>query len=225
MKPALSLRHVSFNFGARRVLEDVSLEIMPGSLTAMIGPNGAGKSTVLRLMAGILKPVRGSVETAADIAYLPQISEVSRDFPLQVRQVVVSGLWSQLGERQPVTAALLNRAEAALAKVGLSDCAARQLDELSGGQFQRMLLARVLLQDAPIILLDEPFTAIDAEGQMSLMALVREWHALGRTLVCVTHDSHLVRQYFPQLVVCDAGRIWQGATHDRPALLQERMFA
>jgi len=225
MAAEIILEDVHFSFANLPVLDGISLAVEKGSLTALTGPNGAGKSTLLKLMAGALKPSHGRVTAPKALAYLPQISTLPRNFPLLVRQIVASGFWPLLGETKAITPALLGQVDAALEQVGLAGFGARQLGELSGGQFQRVLLARVIVQDAAVILLDEPFTAVDAAGQALLMSIVQSWHKAGRTIVCVSHDPQLVQANFPQLIACDQGQVWHGPTNAAPANLQGRMFA
>jgi zinc/manganese transport system ATP-binding protein len=162
---------------------------------------------------GHIVPTTGSVEMAPDLrarcAYLPQQSEVDRSFPISVLDVVLMGHWRALGWWRGVSATQRSQATEALAAVGLSGLEARQVGELSVGQFQRLLFARVLLQDAQLILLDEPFNAIDARTTTDLLALVQRWHGEGRTVIAVLHDLAQVREVFPQtLLLAREGVAW-----------------
>lgn len=205
--PVLALDHVSFEIKKTRVLDDVSLSLWAGSLTALTGPNGAGKSTLLKLMAGVLPPTAGHITAPRSLAYLPQLSAAQRDFPLLVGQVVASGFWPFVRDVRPITKGMRAKAEAALAQVGLDGFAAKQLSELSGGQFQRVMFARVIVQNASVILLDEPFNAIDQNGQDVLISILKHWHQEGRTILCVTHDTDLVAAHFPQHLICEGGHL------------------
>ncbi|MFT4173375.1 MAG: zinc ABC transporter ATP-binding protein AztA [Rhodocyclaceae bacterium] len=183
-------------------------ELRMGSLTAVVGPNGSGKSTLMKAMAGVLRPLSGTCTLApgARVAYLPQQSELDRTFPARVIDLVRLGLWPRRGFLGRHGKDDRARVAQALDTLGIGDLARRPIDEISGGQLQRALFARVLLQDANLILLDEPFNAIDAATVADLMRLVRHWHREGRTVVAVLHDLDLVRAHFPQTLVL-AGRV------------------
>jgi zinc/manganese transport system ATP-binding protein len=183
----------------------LSGELAMGSLTAVIGPNGAGKSSLLDALAGRLPLSAGRIEIApalaGRVAYLPQQSQIDRSFPLGVLDLVALGHWPRRGAFGAIDAPLRQRAREALASVGLTGFEQRRIGELSVGQFQRVLFARVLLQDAQLILLDEPFNAIDARTSADLLAVVRRWHGEARTVVAVLHDMELVREHFPQTLL------------------------
>jgi len=183
----------------------LSGELAMGSLTAVIGPNGAGKSSLLDALAGRLPVSAGRIEIAPElvgrVAYLPQQSQIDRSFPLGVLDLVALGHWPRRGAFGAIDAPLRQRAREALASVGLTGFEQRRIGELSVGQFQRVLFARVLLQDAQLILLDEPFNAIDARTSADLLAVVRRWHGEARTVVAVLHDMELVREHFPQTLL------------------------
>lgn len=174
-----------------------------GALTAVVGANGSGKSTLMKSVAGLLAPMGGQVVRApwASVAYLPQQSGLDRTFPARVQDLVALGLWPRrglLGRHRRQDRAAVGEA---LRAVGLEGFERRALDQLSGGQFQRALFARVLVQDAHLILLDEPFNAIDARTVADLMALIHRWHDEGRTVMVVMHDLELVRAQFPEALL------------------------
>ena len=176
-----------------------------GSLTAIVGPNGAGKSTLVKAIAGALSPSGGRIDRGAAgpgrIAYLPQQSEVERSFPITVLDTVLLGHWRRIGWRWGVTPEETTAATAALAAVGLGHFDERPIATLSAGQFQRVLFARLIVQDAPLILLDEPFTALDARTTHDLLHLVGHWHGEGRTVIAVLHDFDQVRAHFPETLL------------------------
>lgn len=188
----------------------------PGSLTAVIGPNGAGKSTLLKAIVGILRPAEGRVELAppGDIAYLPQQAEIDRSFPISVLDTVLLGFWRRIGWRRAVTSPMLDEAYRAVAAVGLGGLEHRLVGSLSIGQSQRMLFARILLQDAPLILLDEPFAAIDTSTTADLLKIVERWHAEGRTVLAVLHDFRQVREHFPAALMLARESIAWGPTDE-----------
>lgn len=203
MTAALTLQHVTVERGGRVVLDDVSGAVTRGALTAIVGPNGAGKSTLLDVMAGRLAPTQGRVAPGgvARMACLPQQSGIDRSFPIRVDDVVALGAWSRIGLWRALGGALRREVADALATVGLAGFERRLIAELSAGQFQRVLFARLLLQDADLILLDEPFNAVDERTTADLLALIRRWQTEGRSVVAVLHDLDQVRAHFDQTLL------------------------
>jgi len=202
---AIKLHDLTVAYDRHPAIHHVTGEFAPGSLTAVVGPNGAGKSTMLKAIVGLLRPAEGRVELSGvsrqDIAYLPQQADIDRGFPITVLDAVLIGYWRRVGVLGGIDAALNARALTALEAVGLGGFADRPVGTLSAGQFQRALFARVMLQDAPLILLDEPFAAIDARTTRDLLDLVRRWHGESRTIVTVLHDVEQVRENFPSAVL------------------------
>ena len=202
--PALRLCNLTLGYDRHPAVHHVQAEIPPGALLAVVGPNGAGKSTLLKAMAGLLRPMGGRIERdggPSRMAYLPQQAEVDREFPVSVLDTVTMGLWHEVGAWRGFTREQRMRCEQALRDVGLAGFERRTLDTLSGGQFQRVLFARLMLRDARLLLLDEPFAAVDEPTTEALMALVQAWNAQGRTIVAVLHDLALVRRCFPQTLL------------------------
>jgi len=185
----------------RPAVHHLSGRFAPGSLTAVVGPNGAGKSTLLRALAGLHPAQAGRIEGVGRVALLPQQSSVDRTFPLSCLDTVLFGLWAESGPFRALPRDARARAGAALDAVGLRGFERRPVDGVSSGQFQRVLFARLLLQDAPVVLLDEPFNAVDARTAADLLAMVRRWHGEGRTVVAVLHDLDLVRDAFPDTLL------------------------
>ena len=197
----IELEHVSAGYAGRLAIIDVTARFAPGSLTAVVGPNGAGKSSLLKAIAGTLPLQSGTIRCAArwsrDFAYLPQQAELDRTFPIDVRDLVALGAWRSFGAyRRPHDGVFDHVAEAA-ATAGLEGFLERSVERLSAGEFQRALFARLLLQDAAVILLDEPFAAIDERTTEDLLRLIRRWHQEGRTVIAVLHDLDQVREHFP----------------------------
>lgn len=212
-QPAVRLDNLTVCYDRHPAVHHLSGAFPDGSLTAIVGPNGAGKSTLLKAIMGMLPTATGRIDhvalARADIAYLPQQAQIDRQFPITVLDVVLLGHWRRVGTLGPVTAALREQAGAALAAVGLADFGRRLIHSLSAGQFQRVLFARMLLQEARLILLDEPFTAIDARTTADLLDVVRAWHAERRTVIAVLHDLEQVRAHFPEtLLLARAGIAW-----------------
>jgi zinc/manganese transport system ATP-binding protein len=198
------LDNLTVSYRQHPALHHISGQFAPGSLTAVIGPNGSGKSTLLKSIMGLLRPSGGQVQVnvpRARIAYLPQQAEIDRSFPMLVHDCVSLGAWSAAGAWGSVNAALLARVDAAIHAVGLEGFERRAVGSLSSGQFQRVLFARMLVQEADLILLDEPFNAMDSRTTAALLALIHQWHAQGRTVIAVLHDDAQVREHFPQTLM------------------------
>lgn len=214
MSSVVQLDELSLGYEGSPALVDISGNIRAGSLTAVVGPNGSGKSTLLKGIAGILHPMRGgcSIAEGARIAYLPQLSELDRSFPARVKDLVALGLWQHRGLLGWHRRKDLRRITEALRVVGLADFEENSLSALSGGQLQRALFARVIVQDASIILLDEPFNAVDAATTHEMLELIKSWHAEGRTVIVVIHDPNLVRLHFPEILMVDGKLIAWGET-------------
>jgi zinc/manganese transport system ATP-binding protein len=199
-------------------VQGVSLNVPRGSVVALLGTNGAGKSTLLKGIIGELKPLGGSVDrdglTKADIAYLPQQIDIDRSFPISVFDCVAMGLWRDIGIWRGIDANHTRAVADALATLGILDLASRPIGALSGGQFQRALFARLLLQNARLILLDEPFRAVDAPTVTDLIGLIRRWHQEGRTLIAALHDIDQVRANFDNTLLIAREVVAWGPTRD-----------
>jgi zinc/manganese transport system ATP-binding protein len=199
----ISLHNIELRHGARTVLSGVSGEFAAGRQTALIGSNGSGKTTLLRAIAGLHPLASGQIDRqgllAADIALLAQGSHLDRSFPITCRDVVALAATRQ-GPFRSIGKGSLAATQAALERVGLGGMESRPIQALSAGQFQRVLFARTIVQDARLILLDEPFTAVDAATTHVLLSVIAAWHAQGRTVIAVLHDMDLVRRHFPHTV-------------------------
>ncbi|MDT3382311.1 zinc ABC transporter ATP-binding protein AztA [Labrys neptuniae] len=199
---AVTFADLSLGYGRQAVLTGLDHVVRRGSLTAVVGANGSGKSTLMRTIAGILRPIAGRCAIGPNLrlAYLPQQSELDRSFPARTIDLIGLGLWPRRGLLGRHRAGDRRAVRAALAAVGLEGFANIPLDRLSGGQMQRALFARVLVQDADLILLDEPFNAIDSQTVAVLLGLIRHWHAEGRTIMTVLHDLDLAQSHFPEIL-------------------------
>ncbi|UPK00263.1 metal ABC transporter ATP-binding protein (plasmid) [Bradyrhizobium sp. 172] len=212
----ISVRNLSVRYGDKYALESLTGEFGPASLTAVVGPNGAGKSSLLKALAGILRPAIGQVTCAAAewhrLAYLPQRDELDRGFPITVAELVALGDWRDFGALRKPPRRLAASVYEAIAAVGLSSLADQQISELSVGHFQRALFARLLLQDADVILLDEPFASLDENTTQDLLPILQRWRTEGRTVVAVLHDLDQVRRYFPSTLLLARSPIAWGET-------------
>jgi zinc/manganese transport system ATP-binding protein len=214
----VALSDVTVRYGRRIALESVTGEFMPGSMTAVIGANGAGKSSLLAAIAGTVRLTLGVVHCPARsqgrLAYLPQLAAIDRDYPLTVKELISLGNWREFGAFRAPAAASRSLAATAAATVGLTGRLGRRIGELSVGELQRALFARLILQDAAVILLDEPFAAVDAQTTSVLLDQVERWHQDGSTVIAVLHDLDLVRTRFPSTLVLARRCIAWGATED-----------
>jgi zinc/manganese transport system ATP-binding protein len=216
--PSFKLHDVTLGYDGHPAVHHLDGAVASGSLTAVVGPNGSGKSTLMKGLSGVLAPMGGHIDLIGckphDVAYLPQANDIDRGFPASVDDLVTTGLWRKRG----LFAGFSKRDGADVAKalsgVGLEGFQHRSIDTLSGGQIQRALFARVLLQDARVILLDEPFTAIDTKTVADLMALVRRWHKEERTVLAVLHDIDLVKEHFPDTILLAREPVAWGPTRD-----------
>lgn len=213
---AIRLSDVSIAYDRHPAVHRLDCAFALGSMTAVTGPNGAGKSTLLKALVGELPLASGKIDRGAlrptEIGYLPQTAEIDRRFPLTVGETVLLGAWRQAGAFGAVSAKSAREARRALDAVGLPDFEQRPIGSLSAGQFQRVLFARLLLQDTKVILLDEPFTAIDTRTARDLLELVQVWHREGRTVIAVLHDFEQVRAHFPQTLLLAREPIAWGPT-------------
>jgi len=200
----VTVDNLTVSYRQHPALHHISGTFARGSLTAVIGPNGSGKSTLLKSIMGLLRPAGGRVTVDAPrerMAYLAQLTEIDRSFPLSVMGCVLLGCWSEVGAWGRISTALRQRVDTAISRVGLAGFEQRTVGSLSSGQLQRVLFARLMVQDADLILLDEPFNAMDSRTTAALLALIHQWHAEVRTVVAVLHDDEQVRAHFPQTVL------------------------
>jgi zinc/manganese transport system ATP-binding protein len=228
-EPCLTFHDLTLGYASHAAVHHLGGIVAKGALTAVVGANGSGKSTLMKGIAGVLKPMAGQIERVPGtrIAYLPQQSELDRSFPARVVDLVSLGLWPRRGLLGRHTRHDRDAVSQALTAVGLTGFEKRPLDTLSGGQLQRALFARVLVQDADLILLDEPFNAIDSKTVSDLVALIKRWHGEDRTVLVVVHDLDLVRLNFPETLLLARQKVAWGETSAtlQPAnLLRARRF-
>ena len=224
MSASVQLENVTISYNRHPAVHHINGTFAGGSLTAVAGPNGAGKSTLLKAIAGIIAPDEGRITISGtqNIAYLPQASEMQRDFPMSVLHMVTTGFWQQTKSMRAITSSMKARASQALVEVGLGGFEKRDLSSLSVGQFQRALFVRMIVQDADLMLLDEPFAAIDENATAHLLDIILRWHAQKRTVICVLHDFAQIKTYFPQCLLLARECIaWEDS---QSALLPEKLL-
>ncbi|WP_202303409.1 metal ABC transporter ATP-binding protein [Dryocola clanedunensis] len=222
----IELQEVVAGYQGRAVSSPLTGKFRAGSMTAVIGANGTGKSTLLKTLIKLQPPVSGNVIFARSImprvAWLPQLAEMDRQFPATVYDVVSMGGWPATGIFSALGRRKRQQVAEAIERVGLSGMSRQPIVTLSGGQFQRMLFARLLIQKAPLVLLDEPFTGVDIQTTNFLMLLIRQMHEAGQTVITVLHDNELVGRFFPETLLLGHesacwGRTAQVLPHYQPA--------
>lgn len=227
----LSVRGLTVSYGQKPAVFSVDMTVVPGAMTAIIGPNGAGKSTLLKAALGILTPLAGQTtvfgkpvsQSRERIAYVPQRASVDWDFPTRVIDVVLMGLYGQLGLLGRVRDKHREKAVGCLARVGMEEFALRQIGQLSGGQQQRVFLARALAQDADLYLLDEPFAGVDAATEKAIISVLKALRDAGKTVVAVHHDLSTVPEYFDRVFLINTRRVAEGTVQD--AFTEENLQA
>lgn len=187
----------------RIVVDNLSGAFLPGTSTAIVGPNGAGKTSLMEALAGDATETQGTIERPSkhEVAYLPQSCRLENDFPVCVFDLVAMGLWHAIGTFAALHRRQAMRVSEAIAAVGLTGAERRLITELSAGQIRRALFARVVAQDASAILLDEPFSGLDAHTTEGLLGVLRQWRDEGRTVVTILHEIDLVRVHFDAALV------------------------
>lgn len=198
------------------ILNDVTGEFQAGSLTAVYGPNGAGKTMLMKTLAGLIKPDQGCVDYAPslhrDVSFVPQISHIDRGFAITVADFVALGAGYRVGLFSRFREEELRLIEHSLERVGLHSRSNCLISELSGGQMQRLLIARLILRDPKVVLLDEPFSAIDNDALPLLMQVILDFIADGKTVIAVSHDQNQIRTYFPQTLLLSGRVVYWGDT-------------
>jgi manganese/iron transport system ATP-binding protein len=222
MTTVLEVRNLSISYNGTRALDDVSLSVAAGQRVAIVGPNGAGKSTLFRAMVGLIPIHVGSIHTfGAALGYVTQRSAVDWDFPVTVHDVVMMGRVGKMGWlrwQRPIDREVVQRC---LEQVGMVEYADRQIGELSGGQQQRVFIARALAQEANILLMDEPFSGVDASAQETILEILARLHHQGVTMLVSTHDLNLAVEWSDQLALLNQRLIAYGPP--REAITPQRL--
>lgn len=215
---SIVLDNVTVSYQRKPAIHHIDMVFERGSMWAIFGPNGAGKSTLLKAAMGLLETDTGKVclhgVQRRDIAYLPQQSDIDRSQPMTVFELAAMGLWYEIGFFGRVNKAQKQRVWQALQRVGMADWADKPIAHLSNGQFQRVLFARMLTQNAQFLLLDEPFNAVDATTTYALLDVLRQCHQDGQAVIAVLHDYEQVRAYFAQTLLVAREKVAAGKTEE-----------
>jgi len=221
MTTAVQVRDLTVSYSDKPVLWDVNLDIAAAQLTAIVGPNGSGKSTLIKTILGLVAPVAGTISlfggsltsARSRVAYVPQRNAVDWDFPTDALDVVLMGTYGRLGWFRRPGIAEKTVAMDALARVGMTEFAKRQISELSGGQQQRVFIARALAQQADLLFLDEPLAGVDITTEETVLQILRDLRAQGKTVVVVHHDLETVRQVFDEVILLNVRLVASGPTN------------
>lgn len=222
MNSLITIKNVGVSYAMQpHVLKDCNATIEGPTITGIIGPNGAGKSTLLKAILGL---IQSSGEILIDgepakkvlqkIAYVEQKSQIDFTFPITIRECVALGRTVKKKPLQRLTKEDWEKVDTAIEEVGLTDLASRQIGALSGGQFQRVLLARCMVQEAQYIFLDEPFVGIDMLSEKVIMTILRKWKEEGKTILMVNHDLSKVKEYFDQVILVKHAIVASGKTEE-----------
>lgn len=222
MNSLITIKNVGVSYAMQpHVLKDCNATIEGPTITGIIGPNGAGKSTLLKAILGLIQssgeilidgePVKKVLQK---IAYVEQKSQIDFTFPITIRECVALGRTVKKKPLQRLTKEDWEKVDTAIEEVGLTDLASRQIGALSGGQFQRVLLARCMVQEAQYIFLDEPFVGIDMLSEKVIMTIIRKWKEEGKTILMVNHDLSKVKEYFDQVILVKHAIVASGKTED-----------
>jgi zinc/manganese transport system ATP-binding protein len=218
MSKVIVLDKLSLGYQTEHPLtQTMTLQIPSTSMVALVGANGSGKSTLLKTIMGLIKPLSGNVTLdlvrSCDIAYLPQQTRIERGFPVELKEFVSTGLWSQTGWWRSMHD-YTNEVDDMIEKVGLQAHSTKLLSELSGGQLQRALFARTLIQPSKLLLLDEPFNGVDEASLSVLLGLLKECQLKGATIVAAIHDIALVKAHFETCLLFQTDGVILGNSRD-----------
>ena len=208
---AIEIRNLTVAYGENIALENFNLDIETGSLMALVGPNGAGKSTLIKTILKFLKQITGEIKiNGKSLAYVPQRNSVDWDFPTTLFDVVEMGCYGRVGLFKRVNKEEKQKVLKAIEQVGMLDFKDRQISELSGGQQQRAFIARALVQEADIYLMDEPFQGVDSTTEKSIVDILKKLKSEGKTLIVVHHDLQTVPTYFETVTFINKSVIASG---------------
>ncbi|MFV0559587.1 MAG: metal ABC transporter ATP-binding protein [Enterococcus sp.] len=218
----LKIDNLTVSYGDFTVFSNLSLQIQPNKVTGIIGPNGVGKSTLVKAILGLVKANTGSCtydgqsikKIQTEIAYVEQRKDLDLSFPINVFDLVLTGSYGKLGLFKTPGKKEEEMCQRALEQVEMSEFAKRQIGNLSGGQLQRVFVARAILQKANVVILDEPFVGIDLQSERAIMKILKQWRDEGKTIIVIHHDLNKVSDYFDDLIVMNHGIIDYGPTSE-----------
>ena len=207
--PSFEVQNLSLSYGEKEAIVDINFSLPSGKIIGIMGPNGSGKTTLLKCMTGLLKPSTGNILSfgkplsgqRTKISYIPQKDQVDWDFPMSIRDLVHTSLFQHLRWYESISSDLVKVADRAIESMGLTDIQNRQIGELSGGQQQRAFIARALASEANILLLDEPFTGVDAKTTDDLIRIFQALKNEGKTVVLVHHDLANAKSFLDHVVL------------------------
>ncbi len=212
----IQLNNLVVGYQGKALTPPISGRFEAGSLTAILGENGVGKSTLLKTLAQIHAPISGELNYAKPchelLSWLPQHADIDRSFPIRVFDVAAMGCWPNTGLLGALSDEQFKRVDEALYQTGIASLAHKTIDTLSGGQFQRMLFARLLVQDTPVMMMDEPFVGIDSQTRAALMELITGLNQAGKTIITVLHHIEVVEAFFPKLLLMKNNQVLWGDT-------------
>lgn len=212
---AIEIKNLTVAYGENIALEDLNLNVEVGSLMALVGPNGAGKSTLIKTILKFLKQITGEIKiNAKTLAYVPQRNSVDWDFPTTLFDVVEMGCYGRVGLFKRVSKEEKQKVLKAIEQVGMLEFKDRQISELSGGQQQRAFIARALVQEADIYLMDEPFQGVDSTTEKSIVKILKQLKAEGKTIIVVHHDLQTVPTYFESVALINKAVIVSGKVNE-----------
>ena len=223
--------NLTLGYNRHPAVHHLNTDFKTASLTAIVGPNGAGKSTFLKALAGVVSPLEGRIvhsyakpmhmqKKSNFVAYLPQIAHIDQSFPISVEEFIRYGLWVNHHSKTKREDRII--IYKAIEAVGLAGFEHRQIGQLSGGQLQRVLFARIIVQDASLILLDEVFNGVDSKTTDDLLEILHQWQLEGRTIIAALHDLEIVKSHFPQALLLARRLIAHGKTHE--TLTKENLY-
>jgi len=218
----LSVYDLTVAYHRKPVIWDIGFDVPSGTLVGIVGPNGAGKSTLLKAVMDLVPRASGRIQVFGEsyrrnrhrVGYVPQRESVDWDFPVDALDVVTMGLYREIGWCLPVRKKHRQAAMEALSQVGIADLAKRQISQLSGGQQQRTFLARALVQDADLYLMDEPFAAVDAATERAIVNILHRMKQSGKTVIVIHHDLATVPEYFDHVVLLNMRVVAHGPVKD-----------
>ena len=227
MSAVLEIRNLAIGYPGLTLFRGLSMDVERGSTLAVLGANGSGKSTFVKMLLGLTEPLSGKLSWPGgrpkEVGYLAQMAEFDRRFPLRVRDLAAMGAWNGFGLNRGLDHKAQADVASALDAAGVGDIADQSLHTLSGGQLQRVLFARVIMQDAPLILLDEPFAAVDQTTEAHLLKLIDRWRNEGRAVILVVHDLSSVLDHCDHALLLGNGQACHGRVDT--VLTPERLVA